>query len=434
MASILKNAGYVTEEAPSVSEAIRLMDQGSFDVIFTDLNMPESSGMSLVEHVNTLKEPPEIIIITAYASIDTAVKAIRLGAYDYLTKPIEQAELLRIAEKASEKKRQKQESRDFRSEMDKQIKADIIAKSHVMRDILETIPRIAASDSTVLIRGESGTGKEKFARMIHLLSTRSSRQMQSINCAAFPETLLESELFGYEKGAFTGANSRKIGIIEAASKSTLFLDEVADMPPSIQVKLLRVLQEKEIRRVGSTESIKVDFRLIAASNRPLEEMIRQGMFREDLFYRLNVIPIVLPPLRERKEDISTLIDYFIERRGQKRKFSEDALGILMKYPWPGNVRELEAVIERILVLSPNSLLGPNDIPNELKSSIAQGRGLEEGKFVLGDQGIVFDELEKDLLIQAMKKSNHVMADAAKLLGMTYRTFQYRAIKFGIRGN
>ncbi len=430
ISSILKSAGHDVTLANSVEEAMKRLNASEMDVILTDLSMPGQSGIDLIEKVNARSEPPEVIVMTAYASIETAVKAIRLGAYDYLTKPLDQAKLLKILDQAIQKKNSKKESLPFRSEMKVQLKADLVSQSPAMKSILDMLPRIAASDSTVLIRGESGTGKEKIARAIHLLSTRGNRTMQAVNCAAFPESLLESELFGYEKGAFTGAQSRKTGIIEAASQSTLFLDEVADMPPSLQVKLLRVLQEKEIRRLGSTENLQVDFRLVTATNRSLEELIKNGIFREDLYYRLNVIPILLPPLRERREDIVPLIEYFLVKKRLQKSFSEEALEILSRYSWPGNVRELEALVERLAVLCPSQKIGLKDLPPELLSEHPSKTG--SGQFLLGEQGVQFDDLEKQILVQALQRSNGVMADAAKLLGMTYRTFQYRAQKFGIR--
>lgn len=430
LSSILKSAGHEVISANSVDEAVKRLNTPGIDIVLTDLSMPGQSGMDLIEKINALPESPEVIVMTAYASIETAVKAIRLGAYDYLTKPLDQAKLLKILDQAIQKKNSKKESLPFRSEMKVQLKADLVSQSPAMKVILDMLPRIAASDSTVLIRGESGTGKEKIARAIHLLSTRGSRSMQAVNCAAFPESLLESELFGYEKGAFTGASTRKTGIIEAASQSTLFLDEVADMPPSLQVKLLRVLQEKEIRRLGSTENLQVDFRLVTATNRPLEEFIKKGIFREDLYYRLNVIPIVLPPLRDRKEDIVPLIEYFLVKKRLQKTFSQEAMGALSHYSWPGNVRELEALVERLAVLSPFDEIGLQDLPPELLS--VHPAKTDSGQFVLGEQGVQFEDFEKQLLVQALQKSNGVMADAAKLLGMTYRTFQYRAQKFGIR--
>jgi transcriptional regulator with PAS, ATPase and Fis domain len=299
-----------------------------------------------------------------------------------------------------------------------------------MKNILEIVKRVAASDSTVLVRGESGTGKERIARLIHYQSNRGRKPMQSINCAAFPETLLESELFGYEKGAFTGAQNRRIGLIESAGGSTLFLDEVADMSLSTQAKLLRVLQEREIRRVGGTKSVPVDIRIIAATNKNLEEAIKQGTFRDDLFYRLNIIPIMLPPLRDRSEDIEALVRFFISRSGRPKTVEPDAMKLIRGYGWPGNVRELEAVMERITVLSSSDVIRGEDLPVELRV-VHVTAPLSPG-YDIPEDGLVFEEWEKSILAQALARSKGVMADAAKLLGMTYRTFQYRAEKFGLK--
>ena len=355
---------------------------------------------------------------------------MRSGAYDYLNKPIEREELLLVVQRAAEKFLLREEGEQLRAELTKQLFTGLVAESASMKNVLDIVKRVAASDSTVLIRGESGTGKERIARLIHYQSERGRKPMQSINCAAFPETLLESELFGYEKGAFTGAQSRRIGLIESASGGTLFLDEVADMSLSTQAKLLRVLQEKEIRRVGGTKSIPVDIRIIAATNKNLEEAIKQGSFRDDLFYRLNIIPITIPPLRERKDDIEALVRYFISRSGRPKTVEPEAMKLITEYEWHGNVRELEAVMERISVLSTSNVIKAEDLPAEVRKCENQ----QQPSFFhdLPREGVVFEEWEKSILAQALKQSNGIMADAAKLLGMTYRTFQYRAEKFGLK--
>ena len=297
VASILKSAGHTVFEAPDVDQAWNKILENKPEVVLTDLKMPGKSGLILVEEIAKLDMPPEVVVITAFGSIDTAVKAMRYGAYDYLNKPLEREELLLIIQRAHEKFSLRVEGRELRSALARQITDGIIKNSQEMKDIIAIAERVAQSDSTVLIRGESGTGKERIAKLIHYHSSRAQKPIQSINCAAFPETLLESELFGYEKGAFTGAQNRRTGIIEAASGSTLFLDEIGDMPLSTQAKLLRVIQEREIRRLGSTKTTPVDIRIIAATHRNLEEAMRQGLFRDDLFYRINIIPIVIPPLR-----------------------------------------------------------------------------------------------------------------------------------------
>jgi DNA-binding NtrC family response regulator len=439
MSDILKAAGHRITVAETAEQAEETAGDFQPDVVLTDLKMPGRGGLALVEALSRLDVPPEVVVITAFGTVDTAVKAMRLGAYDYLTKPLEREELLLVAERAAEKFALRMESKRLRQELHGRLGEGLVAESGAMKNILDMVSMVAQSDATVLIRGESGTGKERIARLVHLQGSRGSRPMLSINCAAFPETLLETELFGYEKGAFTGAAARKIGLIESAHGGTLFMDEVGDMSLSTQAKLLRVLQEREIRRVGGTVTIPVDIRVIAATHKDLSEGIRQGAFREDLFYRLNVIPIVIPPLRERKEDIPALVRHFLSRSQRVKTIQPEALRMLNEYDWPGNVRELQAVMERISVLTRNVEITPADLPLELRlgSRRASGgaNGTESGSpFEIPSEGLVFEDWEKTLLAQALSKSEGNMADAAKLLGMTYRTFQYRAMKFGLKGN
>jgi DNA-binding NtrC family response regulator len=431
MADILGAEGHRVFEAGGVDAALVLIKENDPAVVVTDLKMPGRGGIDLVEEIARMQARPEVVVITAFGSIETAVRAMRLGAYDYLTKPLEREELLLAVERAAEKFRLRMDGMNFRSQLVSQSSHGLVAESEAMKNVLDIVRKVASSDATVLIRGESGTGKEKIAQLIHYLSPRGSRPMQSINCAAFPETLLESELFGYERGAFTGAGARKIGIIETAGQSTLFLDEVADMSLNTQAKLLRALQEKEIRRVGGTSAIPVDIRVIAATNKNLEEAIRKGTFRDDLYYRLKVIPIVIPPLRERTGDIPALVSFFLSRRGKAKTISPDAAGLLCRYPWPGNVRELEAVMERTIILSANDAIGPADLPSELRQPAANREPRENGPALIPDGGINFDDWERELLQQALEKARGTVAEAARLLGMTYRTFHYRAEKFGL---
>lgn len=430
ISKILEAEGYETLEAGGVHEALRLIDEQQPAVVLSDLKMPDRGGLELIEEAFKRTSPPEVIVFTAYGSIDTAVKAVRLGAFDYLNKPLEREEILLVVQRALERRMLRLEGQELKQELTKKVSSGLVFDSLAMRHVIDIVNKVASSDATVLIRGDSGTGKERIAQLIHYQSPRGTRAMQSINCAAFPETLLESELFGYEKGSFTGANARKIGIIEAASGSSLFLDEVADMSPSTQAKLLRVLQEKEIRRLGSTKSIPVDVRVIAATNKNLEEEIRQKRFRDDLYYRLNIIPIYIPALRERKEDIPVLVEHFLSRSGRRKTIDPKALELLIEYDWPGNVRELEAVMERTSILSPGDRITVDDLPLELRGGAAVPSECEPK---LPPEGIVFEEWEKNLLARALREANGVMADAAKRLGMTYRTFQYRAAKFGLKG-
>ncbi|HVO76993.1 MAG TPA: sigma-54 dependent transcriptional regulator [Candidatus Bathyarchaeia archaeon] len=431
LSKILSAEGYELFEAANVPEALHAIEANDPAVVLTDLKMPGRGGLELIEETFKRASPPETIVITAYGSVDTAVKAMRLGAYHYLTKPIERDELILVVQRAAEKWTLRMEGERLKRELERKVSGGLIAQSPAMRHVLDIVKKVAASDATVMIRGESGTGKERIAQMIHYQSPRGMRSMQSINCAAFPETLLESELFGYEKGAFSGAQSRKVGIIEAASGSTLFLDEVADMPLSTQAKLLRVLQEREIRRLGSTRTIPVDVRVIAATNKNLEEEIGKKAFREDLYYRLNIIPILIPPLRERKEDIPVLVEHFVARSGRAKVVEREALELLTRYDWPGNVRELEAVMQRIAVLSSNDTITVDDLPAELREG---AKPAVERRGILPPEGTSFEEWERSVLAAALREANGVMAEAAKRLGMTYRTFQYRAEKFGLKGN
>jgi DNA-binding NtrC family response regulator len=426
--SILRSEGHEIAEAGTAVAALPLVNDFRPNVILTDLKMPGKSGLELVEEVRALPTPPEVVVITAFGSIETAVKTMRAGAYDYLTKPIERDELVMVVSRAAEKYSLRMNGLQLQSELARQVSHGLIAESAVMKQLLQIAHRVAQSDATVLIRGDTGTGKERIARLIHYSSPRGNRPLQTINCAAFPETLLESELFGYEKGSFTGANARKIGIMEAASGGTLFLDEVADMSLNTQAKVLRALQEREVRRVGGTENIRVDIRIIAATNKNLEECIKKGLFRDDLYYRLNVIPIIIPPLHERKEDIAPLVNACLSRRGRPREISAQALRLLCSYRWPGNVRELEAVMERVAILSNGQVIDVDDLPPEIKGTSAPV--ITDG-FSLPAGGVVFEELERDLLKQALERSSGVIAEAARLMGMTYRTFQYRAEKFGL---
>jgi DNA-binding NtrC family response regulator len=429
LSKILKAEGHEVFEAGDVTQAEREMDEKEPDVVLTDLKMKGKGGLELVEKIPRRASPSEVVVITAFGSIETAVKAMRLGAYDYLTKPLEREELILVVQRAAEKRDLRLEGQRLRQELSSQITSGLVVKSLAMQHVLEIVSKVAASDATVLIRGESGTGKERIARLIHHQSPRGDRPIQGINCAAFPETLLESELFGYEKGAFTGAYGRKIGLIEAASGSTLFLDEVADMSLSTQAKLLRVVQEKEIRRIGSVTTVPVDVRIVAATNKNLEEEIGKRTFREDLFYRLNIIPIFIPPLRERREDIPALVCHFVSQSSRLKSVDPEAMRLLCDYDWPGNVRELEAVMERIAVLSTGDTVTVNDLPPELREKSDR---LTTRECQLPEGGVNFEEWERNLLAQALERSHGVMSEAAKLLGMTYRTFQYRAMKFGLK--
>ncbi len=428
MRSILEAEEHTLFEADGVDTAVSLFGNEQIDVVLSDLKMQGKSGIDLVESIGRMELGPEVVVITAFGTIETAVRAMRLGAYDYLTKPIEHDELVMVVRRAAQKYSLRLGARQWQREAIRLANEGIIAESPAMKQVIEAARKVAQSDATVLLSGESGTGKERIARLIHSLGPRGNKPLLCINCAAFPESLLESELFGYEKGAFTGAQSRKAGILEAADGSTVLLDEVADMSLPTQAKILRALQQKEIRRVGGTAPMSIDVRFIAATNKNLHECVANGTFREDLYYRLNIIPIVLPPLRERPEDIEPLLTAVLGRRSPKKSISRQAMGLFKAYRWPGNVRELEAVMERMAILAPGNEMTVEDLPEEIRSPNAD---LPLVSSTLPEEGIVFEEWERSMLQQALRRANGVMTEAARLLGMTYRTFQYRAEKFGL---
>jgi len=422
----LGNSLYNVKAASDGHEAMRLFKLNRFDLVLTDLKMHGMDGIELLNELSQMDSSIPVILMTAHGSIDTVKEALRGGAFDYLEKPIGRTELLETVARAVAKMRAVDE--------------EIVGVSDAMERVKKMIVKIAGSSSTVLIRGESGTGKERIAHAVHKASPRTNERFQAVNCAAINENLLESELFGHEKGSFTGAHTEKKGLFEIADKGTLFLDEIGELNVSMQAKLLRALQEKEITRVGGTKSIKVDVRVLAATNRDLESMVKEKRFREDLFYRLNVIPLDIPPLRQRRDDIVVLMDYFLRKHsansgGKPMKVSNDARRLLMDYAWPGNVRQLESAIERALLLAESDEITVEDLPMEIRD-VARIEG--SGGFRLPAEGIDFEQLEKSLLIQAMDQTNWNITRAAKLLGLSFRTMQYRLDKFGLarpnRGN
>jgi DNA-binding NtrC family response regulator len=427
LVKILASEGYEVEQASQGAEAMAKAEAENFDLVLMDLKMPDTQGISLLDDLLRMDSQLSVVIMTGHGTVETAVAAMKRGAYDYLAKPLEKDDLLLTVKRGVERRWLLSENLLLRQEVEGKFRpANIVGSSPKMQVIFEIVDKVSRSTATVLIFGESGTGKELIARAIHYRSPRKERPFFAINCAAFPESLLESELFGYEKGAFTGAQARKVGIFEAASGSSLFLDEVGDLSPATQAKVLRVLQEKEIKRVGGVESIPVDVRILAATNKDLAAEVRKGAFREDLYYRLNVIPIVLPPLRERAEDIPSLIEHFTKKYGPTRRFSPEAMKRLIDLPWTGNVRELESVIERAMVLSEKEVIEPEDLPMNAALPV-----LGEMKPEIPAGGIDFEVWERALLVEALRKSDGVVAKAARLLGMSYRTFQYRMEKFGI---
>jgi two-component system, NtrC family, response regulator HydG len=376
LALLLKQAGHDVEQADGVAAAARALAAGAFDLVITDLRMPVGDGLEVVRLTRTTQPDAEVIVLTAYAGWESAKEAMRLGAFDYFEKGREPDELFHRIDQALETKALRRDNEHLRQQVQTRYSlTGIIARSPEMQRVLALVARVAPSDATVLIQGESGTGKELIAKAVHQASPRASHAFVAVNCAALPEPLLESEIFGHVKGAFTGAVAAKRGLLEEAQGGTFFLDEIGEMPPSLQVKLLRALQEREIRRVGATQPIVLNVRVVAATNRDLAQAIRDGRFREDLYYRLNVVPVVLPPLRERREDIPLLAEHVLsrasERHGRALHLAPAATARLLSYAWPGNVRELENAIERASILANGELVGPEDLPPH----IASGAGL-----------------------------------------------------------
>ncbi len=432
--TILGEAGYEVLTAASGAEALQRIRALRPAVVLSDLRMAGMDGMELLDALTRFDPPPTMIMVTAHGTISSAVDAVKRGAFDYLTKPLDKEQLLLAVRKAAERSAILRENLQLRQQLYDRFRMEgIIGRSPRMHEVVNLLKRVSGSPATVMLRGESGTGKELVARAIHYNSPRRSRPFTALNCAAIPENLFESELFGYEPGAFTGANGRREGLIEVANGGTLFLDEIGDLPLTMQSKLLRVLQDREIRRVGGKEQIKVDVRIISATNKDLEQAVEQKTFREDLYYRLNVIFIELPPLRERLEDIPPLIEHFLGKYNTEfgrriREVRPEALRALQEYCWPGNVRQLEAVIERAVLLNDSGVLTQEDIRGLLVSRRSERHVWAE----LPAEGLDLEELEKELLRKALNRSGGVATRAARLLHMNYKQFLYRAEKYGIK--
>jgi DNA-binding NtrC family response regulator len=418
---LLKKRGYETLLAPNGKEALSLFRQETVDLVITDLIMPKMDGIELLEEVKQLRPETEVIVISAQGTIEKAVQAMKLGAFDFIEKPINPRVISLVVERALEKQTLVLQNQDLRSKLeDKFHLKNIIGRSEKMVKIFELIQHIAPYDSSVLIIGESGTGKELIANAIHYKSPRASLPFVKVSCASLSEGIIESELFGHEKGSFTGAIASRKGRFELAHPGTLFLDEVEDIPPSTQIKLLRVLQEGEFERVGGNKTIRVNIRIIAASNRDLQEAVKNGIFREDLYYRLNVVNIKLPPLRERKEDLPFLVNFFIEKFNQKYKMkvkglSQRAMNLLMDYEWSGNVRELENTIESILVIHSPEVVDLPHLPAEIREY------KEKPELISIKVGTRLEEVERELLIQTLKATKGNKRRAAELLGINVRT-------------
>jgi two-component system response regulator PilR (NtrC family) len=434
LAIALRQAGYEVVQADGGEHAVEVLRTGDFDLVITDLRMRKVDGLGVLRAAREHSPGTVVLVVTAYASTETAVEAMKLGAYDYLTKPFKLDEIRLTVEKALERKRLQDENRALRRELARERGlARFVGRSPAMLDVFAMIRKAADSTSTVMITGESGTGKELVAHAIHQESPRRDGPFVSVNCGAIPEGLMESELFGHVKGAFTGAVASTPGLFAAAHGGTLFLDEITEIPTSVQVKLLRAVQEREIRRVGDTRDVRVDVRLIAASNRDLSRAVAEGQLREDLFYRLNVVPIHLPPLRQRREDIPLLVAHFIEKVSRTlgrvpKPVTPEAMAILERYHWPGNIRELENVIERAIVLGSGEALDVDALPPALVTPPTQ----ENLPLDLPPQGLNLDDLldriEQRYLELALQRTGGVQTRAAELLGLSFRQFRYKLQK------
>jgi len=434
LSGYLRKKGFKIFSAASGSEGVTIVKNNHIDIILSDYKMPDKTGLEVLEEVKQINPEINFVILTAYGTIENAVRAIHLGAYDYISKPVNLDELDILIGKIIEHKNLKSEINLLRNQLQEKHKiSSIISGSPIMQEVLSMVSRAAESKATILINGESGTGKEVLAKSIHYITSRKNYPFIAVNIPALPETLLESELFGHEKGAFTGADKAKKGRFELADKGTIFLDEIGDVPLGVQVKLLRVLQEQKIERLGATENFDIDVRIIAATHQDLELKIKEGTFREDLYYRLNIVSVKIPPLRERREDILQLIEHFISKYSKENnkddiEISREAVDLLMKYNYPGNVRELENIIERAVVLCRDNIITLSDIPNSIRG-FKQEEIITSSDVTLADQ---VEALEKKLIYDALDKSNGNQTLAAKMLGLTERNIRYKIQKYGIK--
>ena len=435
---LLTQEGYEVQTAPNAEAAMDALNLHPFDLVLSDIRMPGLSGIDLLRRLKAEDSQTEVVLMTAYASTESAIEAIKLGAFDYVTKPFQVDELVNIVRHALEKKALKEENVLLRVELSQQERfGEIVGGNPKMRQVYALIERIAPATSSVLIQGESGTGKELVAKAIHQRSLRNRHPFVAINCGGLPETLLESELFGHAKGAFTGAVATKKGLFDTASGGTLFLDEIGETSPAMQVKLLRALQEKRIRPVGGNEEHPVDARVLAATNQDLQKMVQEKRFREDLYYRVNVISIVMPPLRERREDIPLLVRFFTEKYArlwgkEVPALTQEAMRALEKYAWPGNVRELENVIERAMALAQGPRIERRDLPDEVRGfqspSDTGGIDIPESGFLLDD---VVERIRAGYVQKALELEGGVMVKAARRLGITFRSMRYLVKKYGL---
>ncbi|WP_447974805.1 sigma-54-dependent transcriptional regulator [Nitrospira sp. Kam-Ns4a] len=432
LVTMLEKMGYEARAVGTGDEAVRLMEETRVDMVITDLKMPGMGGLELIRHVKAAHPETEVVVMTAYGSVESAVEAMRLGAYDYLCKPIDRVRFPVIVEKALERHFLALENRHLRDRLATRARFDeMVGDSEPMQQVLNLVEMVADSHVTVLIVGESGTGKELVARAIHHKSARSGGPFITVNCGALPENLLESELFGYEKGAFTGAVMTKAGRFELADGGTLFLDEIGELSLKSQVDFLRVLETKEFRRLGGTKVVKVDARIIAATNRNLEAAVKEGTFREDLYYRLNVIPIKLPPLRDRADDIPLMVERFLtefaaQHQRPRQEVSPEAMRLFRLYAWPGNIRQLRNVIERLVVTVPEPTIRPHHLPEEIQNS------REDVRTMVIRLGTPLEDIEREVIRRTLAEVTAHREQAAKLLGISPRTLQYKIKEYGIR--
>lgn len=426
----LKSEGYGVATAENGEKAIEAVKKDIFDLIITDMKMPRVNGLELLRNVKQITPDVAVVLITAFGTTESAVEAMKLGAYDYIQKPFQMDNIRLVVKNALDKQKLKKDVSILKQQLKPLSLENIIGQSQPMQALFSVISRTAESSASVLITGESGTGKELVAKAIHSLSPRKDNHFVAINCAAIPEGLLESELFGHMKGAFTGAASNKQGLFELANEGTIFLDEIGEMPMSLQAKLLRVIEGGTFRRVGGLSDLTVDVRIVSATNKDLQAMIEQNRFREDLYFRLNVLSVKIPPLRERREDIPLLFDYFLKKfAGNKKRFSKEAAELLKNYHWKGNVRELENIVERVVLLCDSEIIDAEHLPEEI-SSVKKAAAV-----ALPAEGMdierLMEDTEKAYILRALEKTNGVKTEAAKLLNLTFRSLRHKLKKYGI---
>ena len=435
LSGYLKKKKHTVHQASSVQEAIVKIRSQHFDLVLTDYKMPGKTGFDLLQEIKKIDTEAVVVLMTAFGTIEGAVEAMRAGAYDYLGKPIELDEIDLLIQRLQERRQLISENRSLRQQLVEKFSfTEIISQSAQMQEVLSTASRVAQTHAPVLIRGESGTGKELIARAIHFNSPRSGKPFIAVNCAALNDNLLESELFGHEKGAFTGAEKQRRGRFELADGGTIFLDEIGDISPATQVRLLRVLQEQQFERLGGSETISVDVRVVAATNKNLETAITEGKFREDLFYRLNVVSVEIPGLRHRREDISLLLDHFLlrftkEHKRKKLTYSKEAWEQLIRYDFPGNVRELENIVQRSVIFSRGELITTDDLPVVVRGASHESSQKKEDTGSFPEQ---IEKLEKDLIFEALRVNGNNQSKAAELLGLSERNLRYRLKKWGVK--